>query len=72
LTPPRSAAQRRQAGALLHDGSVKTLEEAIKLMGKHQVGQELDDATVAKIKVFLESMTGTLDPAIAAPPAPVK
>ena len=61
-----------KTGPYFHDGSVKTLEEAIKLMAKHQAGQDLDDATVAKIKVFLESMTGTLKPAIAAPPAPVK
>ncbi len=61
-----------KTGPYFHDGSVKTLEEAIKLMGKHQAGQDLDDATVAKIKAFLESMTGTLKPSIAVPPAPVK
>lgn len=61
-----------KTGPYFHDGSIKTLDEAITLMAKHQVGKDLDAATVAKIKTFLESMTGTLDPAAAAVPAPVK
>jgi cytochrome c peroxidase len=61
-----------QTGPYFHDGSIKTLDEAITLMAKHQVGKDLDAPTVAKIKTFLESMTGTLPPATAAAPAPVK
>ncbi|MBL4850632.1 MAG: cytochrome C oxidase subunit IV family protein [Planctomycetes bacterium] len=61
-----------KTGPYLHDGSVKSLDEVITLMSKHQVGKEIDAAEIAKIKVFLESLTGSLDPATAAAPAPVK
>lgn len=41
-----------------HNGKVATLEEAIKVMAKTQLGRDLDDATTADIKAFLESLTG--------------
>ena len=40
-----------------HDGSVATLEEAIKIMAEYQLGKELTDAQVSDIKAFLESTT---------------
>lgn len=43
-----------------HDGSVKTLEEAVKLMGAHQLGRDLSDDDVASIVTFLKSLTGEL------------
>ncbi|MBN9163496.1 MAG: cytochrome-c peroxidase [Myxococcales bacterium 68-20] len=43
-----------------HDGSVKTLEEAVKLMATHQLGKDLSDADVASIVTFLKSLTGEL------------
>lgn len=43
-----------------HDGSVATLEEAVRLMGKHQLDVELSDAQVTSIVTFLKSLTGTL------------
>jgi cytochrome c peroxidase len=43
-----------------HDGSVPTLEEAVRLMGRHQLGKELSDAQVASIVTFLKSTTGPL------------
>jgi cytochrome c peroxidase len=49
-----------------HDGSVATLAEAIKLMGRHQLGKELSDADVASITTFLKALTGELH----APPKP--
>jgi len=61
-----------KTGPYLHDGSIKSLDEVITIMAKHQLGKEVDGPTVAKIKAFLESMTGTLDPAVAAAPAPVQ
>lgn len=61
-----------KTGPYFHDGSIASLDDAIKLMAKHQLGKDVDAAKVASIKAFLESMTGTLDPAIAAAPAPVK
>jgi cytochrome c peroxidase len=41
-----------------HDGSVATLPEAIKLMGRHQLGKELSDAEVASIATWLKALTG--------------
>jgi cytochrome c peroxidase len=46
-----------------HDGSVATLEEAIPIMARLQVGQELDVDQVAAIAAFLRSMTGDIPPA---------
>jgi cytochrome c peroxidase len=43
-----------------HDGSVKTLEEAVKLMATHQLGKDLPDADVASIVTFLRTLTGEL------------
>ena len=54
-----------------HDGSVKTLDEAVKLMGRHQLGKELSDADVRSIVTFLRSLTGPLPGDLIAPPAPV-
>lgn len=44
-----------------HDGQVKTLEEAVRKMAYHQLGRELEDAQVAQIITFLESLTGRID-----------
>jgi cytochrome c peroxidase len=43
-----------------HDGSVPTLEEAVKLMGKHQLGKTVPDADVAAIVTWLKSLTGEI------------
>jgi cytochrome c peroxidase len=50
-----------------HDGSVETLDRAVRIMGAVQLGRALDDATVASIIAFLESLTGEI-PAHYAPP----
>jgi cytochrome c peroxidase len=42
----------------LHNGSVKTIPETVRLMGRVQLGQELAAAQVAEIAAFLESLTG--------------
>jgi cytochrome c peroxidase len=47
LTPP-----------YLHDGSVATLADAVRVMGRYQLGTELDDADVDKIVAFLDTLTG--------------
>lgn len=39
-----------------HDGSVKTIEEAIRLMAKHQLGEEITNEDVISIKSFLTSL----------------
>lgn len=41
-----------------HDAHAKTLEEAIVIMGRHQLGVELKKDEVAAIKAFLQSLVG--------------
>lgn len=41
-----------------HDGSVATLSDAIRLMGKHQLGRDLSPEDIASITTFLRSLTG--------------
>jgi len=41
-----------------HDGSAKTLEEAVGLMAKHQLGVELNQTKQEKIADFLRTLTG--------------
>jgi cytochrome c peroxidase len=50
-----------------HDGSVETLDRAVRVMGSVQLGRQLDDATVAAIVSFLETLTGDV-PSNYAPP----
>lgn len=45
-----------------HDGSVKTLSEAIKLMGHHQLGVTLNKTEIADIENFLKSLTAKSAP----------
>lgn len=44
-----------------HDGSVASLKEAIKIMGKLQVNKDLPDADIADIEVFLKTLTADVD-----------
>jgi cytochrome c peroxidase len=41
-----------------HNGSVWTLDEAIRMMAEYQLGAELKDADVADIKAFLVALNG--------------
>ena len=41
-----------------HDGSVETLEDAVKLMGLHQLGRELKPQEISAIVAFLGTLTG--------------
>lgn len=47
LTPP-----------YLHDGSVKALGQAVRLMSRHQLGVDLTEDQVADIRAYLASLTG--------------
>jgi cytochrome c peroxidase len=47
-----------KTGPYFHDGSGKTLEEAIKIMGALQSGKELKDSEVKQIVAFLGALTG--------------
>lgn len=58
-------------GPYFHDGSVASLDSAIRLMGRHQLGAELTEAQVRSIHAWLGALTGTLPEAyIAEPPLP--
>lgn len=50
-----------------HDGSVATLDRAVRVMASVQLGRTLDDATVAELVAFLDSLTGDI-PSNYAPP----
>ncbi len=45
-----------------HDGSVKELKEAIRIMGKVQLGIELSVDEINAIEAFLKSLTGEIPP----------
>ena len=53
----------------MHDGSVKTLPEAVTFMAKHQLGKELKKDEVDSIVTFLNALTGELPKGIEAPKA---
>lgn len=48
-----------ETGPYFHDGSVATLEEAVKKMAWHQLGKELTPNEVASIVTFLKALTST-------------
>ena len=43
-----------------HDGSVPTLDKAIDMMARYQVGREMPSADVQKVQSFLQALTGEL------------
>jgi len=49
-----------KTGPYFHDGKVATLDEAVKLMGWHQLGKKLTPPEVSAISAFLASTTGEL------------
>ncbi|HNH49910.1 MAG TPA: c-type cytochrome, partial [Myxococcota bacterium] len=52
-----------------HDGSVADLDEAIRMMGKHQLGKELSPEQVADIRAYLGALTGEIPASYVAKPA---
>lgn len=42
-----------------HDGSVRQLDEAVRIMGKYQIGRELSRQEIDLIVAFLQTLTGT-------------
>lgn len=57
-----------KTGPYFHDGSVKTLDQAIVLMARHQLGRELTPEQTASIATFLGSLTGDVPTAYVARP----
>lgn len=51
-----------------HDGSVTSLPQAVRIMGKVQLGVDLADQDVASIVAFLGSLTGPVPTNFSAPP----
>lgn len=47
-----------KTGPYFHDGSVETIEEAVKLMAYHQLGKELTSDEVTSIVTFLKTLEG--------------
>ena len=47
-----------ETGPYFHDGSVRELTEAVKLMGAHQLGREISDKDVTSIVTFLRALSG--------------
>ena len=47
-----------KTGPYFHDGSVSSLDEAIKIMAKLQVNKDLTDEEVSQISTFLATLTG--------------
>lgn len=41
-----------------HDGTIKTLKEAVMKMGKYQLGRDLSDTDTNDLVAFLNSLTG--------------
>ncbi len=44
----------------LHDGSVKTLEEMVKMMAEYQLGKQLTEEETASIVTFLKALKGEI------------
>ncbi len=51
-----------------HNGSVATLEQAVKLMGEHQLGRQLRDDEVQSIVTWLTALTGSIPSDYIKPP----
>jgi cytochrome c peroxidase len=41
-----------------HDGSVQRLDEAVRIMGRYQLGREIPDEHIQDIVIFLHSLVG--------------
>ncbi len=44
-----------------HDGSVSTLDEAVSMMAKYQVGRTMKEGEVSKVVNYLQALTGEYD-----------
>ncbi|PTL77602.1 cytochrome-c peroxidase [Vitiosangium sp. GDMCC 1.1324] len=57
-----------KTGPWFHDGSVKELPTAVKLMAQHQFGKQISDDDAKSIVVFLDALTGELPKSYIAKP----
>lgn len=49
-----------KTGPYFHDGGVGTLDEAVRLMGRHQLNRTLDETQVRQIVAWLKTLTGEI------------
>ncbi len=49
-----------KTGPYFHDGKVASLPEAVRMMGRHQLGIELEERQIRDIVSWLESLTGVI------------
>ena len=47
-----------KTGPYFHDGSVKTLDQAVSIMAEYQLGKQLSKEEITDIVAFLGSLTG--------------
>jgi cytochrome c peroxidase len=57
-----------KTGPYLHDGSIATIEEMIKVMAEYQLGKNLTDQEIANMVAFFGALTGDLPLAYIAKP----
>ena len=57
-----------KTGPWFHKGQLTALEEVVRKMAHHQLGQELTDEDVSNLVAFLNSLTGTVDAKYVAKP----
>jgi cytochrome c peroxidase len=57
-----------KTGPWFHDGGVDSLDEAIRRMGRYQLGVSFSDEEVASLRAFFDSLTGEVDAVYTAPP----
>jgi cytochrome c peroxidase len=58
----------KKTGPYFHDGSVPTLDQAIRNMAVHQRGLTLTDAQVKSVETWMESLTGRVPMSYIKPP----
>ena len=58
-----------ETGPWFHDGKVKSLDEAVLLMGEYQCGRTLNPSDVHLIVAFLQALTGPLPSGYVQPPS---
>ena len=59
-----------KTGPYFNTGEVASLDEGVRLMGRHQLGVELSDVQLASIIVFLGALTGDVPAKYVVPPPP--
>ena len=57
-----------ETGPYFHDGSITDVEEAVRIMGYHQLGVTLDEGQISDLVAFLGSLSGAVDAAYIAEP----